>query len=512
MKPLSQLSLVLTMALTGAITAGSSWGQPRGADSKPNENIWSLPAMTLPELEKLIGGRTKLTFDLKNATLAQYAAAINESTGLNLGSRPSIKRIMGQPDVERTYSFAAQDQPFWEAFLSWQRPILEAHKNDPARPMLVMGDRSIPRGPAADLGLFKVQKAGSEILLQNGQPINAGRTLANWPYVMVGTRLTRNQRGILTEEGLLAPENEEPVAATMAFAKTLTQQKKEIAEKEIAEEDRWLDSLMLDTTVYFDPKIEPLDLRCEIIEAIDDQGHGLGESAGLALSPNRIINSGEVGLSLDVPLAFHPHMGKKLVKLRGNLRFWVVTRTQHWETTDLTTPIGGTILRDGGGFNVQFKGISDSTNGPEVNFSAQSQGEHLRYLWNQARANTIIFGSGRGLEDNRIFPKNAFRVKVVDDKGQLFSNIYNGHTITIGPTNGEPIPGRQLGDSPLPDNTDTVRYTEDARLGFGQPYGGNQKMDVPVLGKIVKLIVDLPLERREVVLPFEFTDLPLPPS
>ncbi len=506
----------LTIAISGALISPGATAQPATDETK---RPVTLP-LTLAELEQLIGGRTTLTLNLKDATLEEAAAAINQSSGLQLKVRPKpvFKRPPGMENMpmpdspEPRYSFEATGKPFWEEFLAWQRAALAAKKVEAPQPDIVLPDgRSIPRRVSTDLKLFRMQNFNNVMQLQPGNPLSEGRTLVSWPYVMVGTRLTRTQAATLDETGLRRLEDTDlgrkpPRMGAAPAAPAVPAPPKQPP----TEAERWIDGLILNAQTHLDPKIKASNLRCEVEEAMDDKGNDLRpsneEAAVLLNGIGGSYSDGSGGATLNIPIRSRQDMGKKLVRLRGTLRFSVVTKNQHWETTDLETPTAANIWRDGNEFTVQFKGLTKTANGWEVGFDAEGRGQRLRQLWDQ-------WFSGFG-ERGGIFGGSDFQVQLVDDKGET---LVSSGGVTRASLGGDNKPSKPVspGDSPLPADITNQVYTEFARRNFGQAFMLNGNMfggNAAAMGRPAKLIVDLPIERREVVVPFEFTNLPLPPS
>jgi hypothetical protein len=110
-------------------------------------------------------------------------------------------------------------------------------------------------------------------------------------------------------------------------------------------------------------------------------------------------------------------------------------------------------------------------------------------------------------------------IKLVDDAGRTFTarqgrRMYHlqGSNPLLGTT---PPAAVNLDTSPVPDDVAlNWTYTEEHKMTFdgidrATLVGLSQRTRI---GKPVKLIVDFPVERRDISVPFEFTDLELPPS
>lgn len=483
-------------------------------DAEPETRQPMAPPMSLAELEKFIGGRTLLTLKLQNATLEEVAVAMSQSSGLDIAVRPTPKpfappnRPDGQPGAYTPpptprFTLEAKEQPFWEALLAWQRGARTSEPSSAQKRVVVLPN-SVSYGVSVPSpGL---QRSLDGFWLQDRSTLSEGRGLAVWPSLFVATSLTRNQQAFLDANGLreiATTENAPPLlgksAAPVAVAPVGA-----APEKPQPEAERWADRLTLNMQAYIDPKIRPTALRCDIEEAIDDKGNDLRWTASRDVSraiTNPSMMGGSTGTPLNISLRSQPGMGKRLVKLRGVLRVVVVTRSQHWETTQLQTLTDGSIWQDGGEFQVQFKGLEKQGDGWSVKFAAESRGTHLKRLWEQVRF--------RGLGETgwRVLEFDDSRMRLIDENGRSFESSGESGSRGLASGKGEQVSANV---SPPPPDIENYTYNEVRAIGFRKPFDlGNSTV---IMGRPVKLIVDFPREKREVIVPFEFTDLPLPPS
>ena len=463
------------------IVVFAAQAQPQDAPPTAADERASLtPPMSLAELEKFISGRTLLSVELKDVPLADVASALGQAAGWKITTPP-----LGQ----NHYSLQAQNAPFWEALFDHSRLIRQGRAaKDPSTV------------DQTQLNDFSLSKNGENWLLREAGEMPAGFVSKSWPFLLVGTQLTRTQRALLGDDEIQIPPKpfdfrRLPLAPAPQFGKPKT----EAETPEVPQEKRWTDGLNLQISAFIDPKIEPRNLTTEILEATDELGNDLRMKV-VDRDANRNYSGNYYGGStaLVAALQSQPKMGKTLVKLRGNLRFFITTKLQHWETTALQTPVNGNIWQNGGEFQTQFLGLKKDEQGQwTMSLKAQSRGEHLRRLWNT-----------RGLQD---FVFDGWKMNLTDDKGQKFGalGISGGFSLSTGDAqqNGPLSPDR----SPLPPDTSDWKYEGNRNFVF-QPNIFNFGVNKTQMGNPLKLSIDYPAEQREIVVPFEFDNLPLPPS
>ncbi len=468
--------------------------QPQDPPTTADDERTSLtPPMSLADLEKFIGGRTLLSVDLKNVPLADVASALGQAAGWKITSPP-----LGQP----RYSLQAQNAPFWEALLDHSRLIRRGRAaKDPSTV------------DQTQLNDFNLSKNGENWLLREAGEMPAGYVSKSWPFLLVGTQLTRTQKAFLGDDEIQIPPKSFdfmrfPVAPAPQFGKPKTKPKTEAETPEVPPEKRWMDGLDFGISAFNDPKIEARELTVEVLQATDELGNDLRVPL-IARNRNRNLSGGNYysdnygGGSTPITLALQsqPKMGKKLVKLRGNLRFLITTKLQHWETTALQTPVNGNIWQNGGEFGTQFSGVKKDAAGNgdwSLTLTAQSRGDHLRRLWNTRELQSFIF--------------SGWKMSLTDDKGQTFQTFLTGGRYSLN--TGANQPPRPLSPdlSPLPLDISDWKYEGEADFSFVAPQNSDSDAPEIKMGQPVKLSIDYPAEQREIVVPFEFDNLPLPPS
>ena len=268
--------------------------------------------MSLADLEKFIGGRTLLSVELKDVPLADVASALGQAAGWKITTPP-----LGQ----NHYSLQAQNAPFWEALFDHSRLIRQGRAaKDP-----FTVDQT-------QLNDFSLSKNGENWLLREAGEMPTGFVSKSWPFLLVGTQLTRTQRAFLGDDEIQIPPKpfdfrRLPLAPAPQFGKPKT----EAETPEVPQEKRWTDGLNLQISAFIDPKIEPRNLTTEILEATDELGNDLRMKV-VDRDANRNYSGNYYGGStgLVAALQSQPKMGKTLVKLRGNLRFFITTKLQHW--------------------------------------------------------------------------------------------------------------------------------------------------------------------------------------
>lgn len=530
---MNRLVLPAVPLLLGSVLLQNvAWAQPEAKPGAPTTDTYSIV-----ELERFLGGRTLLTVDLKNANLDEIAAALSQSSGqkitaINLmGRGPSRARIIrrsprftpGPPGDEAdrvpppppppTFTLSAKDKFFWEALRGWQR---DARQTTNA----TMGNGMPPQS-------VHVRRVGAAFQLEEGIRIADGRAVAVWPFLLIGTELRRGQEGRLSEEGLTESDDTRAMAAIQK-AKDDAKAKDAIKtgpqsppqSPPDAEEERWLDTLIFSLTALPDPKLKPIGFSCEVEEAIDDKGNDLRLPSGVGNAYMDTYGDMGTGMPLHITLGSKPNMGKRLVKLRGVLHFSVVTRTQHWETTDLSKPVDDTLKLEGGEFKVSYSGLTQSGNNWNLTFAAESSGSHLKQFHEKRVHNAILSNSSdRGLLNF----SDVSAMQLVDDKGRTFEAKSSGK-LTYFSLRPDGIRRATSSDSsPVPpDMNEKMNYQEEQTWTFFQPDSTTsgpgtdgspaRAQGASAIGTPVKLIVEFPIERRDVSVPFEFTNLPLPPS
>ena len=481
MKPILRAVWLIPASFTLGYAAQS---QPQNPTTAADEKTSLAPPMSLADLEKFIGGRTLLSVELKDVPLAEVASALGQATGWKITAPP-----LGQ----NYYSLQAQNAPFWEALSDHSRLIRRGRAaKDPSTV------------DQTQLNDFNLSKNGENWLLREAGEMPAGYVSKSWPFLLVGTQLTRTQKAFLGDDEIqIPPKPFDFRRFAPAPAPEFGKLKTEAETPEVPPEKRWTDGLNFGISAFSDPKIEARELTVEVLQATDELGNDLrvpltAQNRDRSLSGG---NYGGVSTSIALALQSKPKMGKKLVKLRGNLRFLITTKFQHWETTALQTPVNGNIWQNGGEFQTQFSGVKKDAAGNgdwSLTLTAQSRGDHLRRLWNTRDLQSFIF--------------SGWKMSLTDDKGQNFRISPRGGFFSLSMGANQPAKPLSPDLSPLPPDISDWKYEGKANFSFAAPRNFGSDAPEIKMGQPVKLSIDYPAEQREIVVPFEFDNLPLPPS
>jgi len=213
--------------------------------------------------------------------------------------------------------------------------------------------------------------------------------------------------------------------------------------------------------VLADPKLRvlqgPGSLKLE--EAVDDNANSLIPPG----SPYEgYSNQGHWIWTMGTPLQYQPNLGKKISVLRAKARFVVLEKSETWEIADVLNA-KNQEKKIGAETKYTFKGLS-------------KVGE------NQYQAQIVIVNTGKAVQGRNLHNDAGMvqrNLRLVDAQGRSFTN--SGY-------------GGGGGFAQL-----TYSYTFYANDGRGQNPG-----------EPVKLIWEIPLETKEIIVPIEFKDLPLP--
>jgi hypothetical protein len=504
------------------------------------------PAISLEELEKLVGGRTTLTLKVQDATLEQVAAAMSQSTGLEFVARLSRTSQMMQAGRQMTppllppdqpdaaprpftppppprFTVEATGQPFWETLFAWRDAARQADaaavKDGAAAPQATLSDgriihHTLRRTPT--IGVERLQSQKSFSLSSN--PLPSGRLISAWPLVMLATNIQRSQQGQFDADPLLVHASRtslSPISTAQTVQKTGGDGEQNGEEK--AETMVWNDQLRLSLTTFFDPKLKPQNIHCEVEEAVDELGNDLRISSRSDIMRMASLSSyigSSSGLPVSISLASRPALGKQIKKLRGVIIFNVPIRFEKWEINDVTTPIQRNISRDGVLYQLQFTGLENTGAGWKGTFLLTAQREKLLppnargggYYWRSASSAQNDFGvEGATLTDNQGHTLVASRTTT-----QHVSEAQSKPGVaTVSP----PVAGRDRW-AMREEQTVTFSPTTNPDSGLTSPVGTSSNGTQTNVQRRtpVKITLNIPVENREVRVPFEFTNLPLPPS
>jgi hypothetical protein len=516
--------LPVAVALGAASLQVGARSQPQVDPNGPESSTYSIA-----ELERFLGGRTLISLNVKDASMQEVANAMSQSSGLKIvpfspvpewaPDQPMARfaRVGGVPVSEvmplpstATFTLAAQDQLFWEALRSWNLEARRAAKES-SKGTATKSSTAAP--PAKTIPIsFAISGTSNGWQTIPGNWLADGRAVSAWPFLVVATDLQRAQDARLSATGLREPE--QPIDHLAHLKRLDAKVPAPAPASPLPEEKRWSDHLILNAYALPDPKLFPTDLSCEVTEAVDDKGNDLRLTKGVTLPPTGSTTYDLAkGKLLQIALASKPGMGTKVVRLRGLLRFSLVTRTHHWETTDLTTPVDNT-LRDGGGdFKIRFKGVTQQGNAWAANFEAESQGAHLEQFWrnrDHSDGSRGVWGM-LGIDSMRLVDANGRTFQRGTGAGWGTDGTFLRLSRRLKPDAPLQPVSPDLSPVEVPaDAAENWFYYESQSPLFSSPAAGLEAGGT--VGPPVKLIVDFDLERRQVAVPFEFTNLPLPQS
>ena len=239
-------------------------------------------------------------------------------------------------------------------------------------------------------------------------------------------------------------------------------------------------SLSFQSRVLIDPRLQPFvsAVVADVEAATYDQGRPLKVRSRDAYNSVHGIGNGEfdAGLAFDLP----PQNARRISTLRGVLRLAVITRSQKWELDLATTPKASQRFdSEGGGAIVHFEGLEPSGEGWSAKFlDSRLPGAPGPQRFLGGKDSTVTAAS-------------------------LSSNSLP-HAVTILNSRGERLPAS--GYSRGPGEGGASKWDISLRRRRDQ-HGDFEPEEV---GAPAKIIIDLPLEWREVQIPFEIKDLPLP--
>ncbi|MFI5379057.1 MAG: hypothetical protein ACHRHE_07165 [Tepidisphaerales bacterium] len=249
-------------------------------------------------------------------------------------------------------------------------------------------------------------------------------------------------------------------------------------------------NLMMNINVYVEPKVKIVKWFSvpDMAEAVDEKGNSLlapAVAAAQAPPVQRAAWSYGRGIGwMAVPLAYPPGAGEKIASLRGKIRAVVQTKGEKLEIAEVMK--AENVEKSAGGRRITLKGV-----------------KRLNEWQYQA---TIVFY--RGAMDDQQFRDLLSNpgMQLVDADGQEFMSAggqwggvwMNGGGMVFQP-GGAPNPAPA---GPAAEQTETevkLMFYRQGRMGqAGAP------------AEPAKLVWDLVTESREIAIPFEFKDLPLP--
>jgi hypothetical protein len=342
--------------------------------------------MSLAELEKLIGGRTILELNFKNATAEEVTEHLSKSSGLRFVSpqvsTTSMSRLAtstaatgtmttsGSTEVPR-YNAEVPKMEFWSAVRLWstseterlQRERQEAQRRleqeRPNLPQLEAGQTVSPeaqqewqarqeewsRRQIQLMGRFNSNRAVSVGFdrtqigrLISGNELTSGRAINVWPCLILATGYQRNQNLSLRENK--PAEKGEAVKGEAAQDQPIS---RSTSGTEVIEGGQLTDGLSLMLSIFLEPKLQDrAQVRLVMSEARDDAGEELlSMQEPRLLAPASNITSG----GIIQRIGLHPRQSKrqKLAVLRGMVRIRYPMKTQQHEITNFNAPQNFTV-------------------------------------------------------------------------------------------------------------------------------------------------------------------------
>ena len=260
--------------------------QPPGANTAPAPPV---PGVTLEAAAPLLGGPTRVTLHLKDATAQAVVDAFSQQSGV-----PLRLLFFEEAAPPPKYTIDIENQPFWTAFSELCRKLQLA-------PQLA-GDRNI------------------QDLLPGNLDESLGVLFPVHPLATLTARELRHEHNFSLKG---AADNVQSTndRHTLYF-------------------NGWV---LLDPKVRVAPSTTPV---VTITEAVDDKGNALMDNQGGA----SFVQS-PVLWDLQVNLQGRADTGQKLARLKGNIKAFIVTRQEAWEVPnlgDIVGPVTKTVKSDAG--------------------------------------------------------------------------------------------------------------------------------------------------------------------
>jgi hypothetical protein len=235
-------------------------------------------------------------------------------------------------------------------------------------------------------------------------------------------------------------------------------------------------SVSIQSNVVVDPKFSPLlmGMLAEVESATDDKGR--------ALKPQENHNSpqydDEHSSYLHFSLGGPEEDTKRIASLKGTLRLAVLTKREKWEIDLAAPPKAAQTWKSGGTeVSMRFDGLAPRLNGWTARFHVTRKDPGPRRMFKANREHSWGISLGE-------YHDTARAIRVLNAQGQTL------------PSNGsESRSSEHEGVRSLDLEINISRDGEGPDLERGEP---------------AKIIVDVPMEWREVRVPFEFKDLPIP--
>lgn len=343
------------------------------------------PPMSLADLEKLIGGRTTLELNFKNATAEETTALLAKSSGLRFGPPQTasgfrtVSAGTGADAMEAPrYDGTVPKMEFWPALRLWSRAEAARLKSEgetarrrldeerPGAPQAEAGQpvtaeaqnawqaqmREWSRRQSQQMQRFSFNRGVSVRFDRNvgtwslspGDEIARGRALNTWPCFILATGFQRSQNLSIQEN---EPQEKAPEEVQKKAGDNVAQDTQRNSNgTEVIGGGQLTDGLSLNLSLFIDPKLlGRARVRVLMSSARDDAGEELlseREQSGSAASSGmmRSSSSGMSGSGMQRQVEFRPRQskGKKLALLRGVVIFRYPLQTHEHELTDFNGP------------------------------------------------------------------------------------------------------------------------------------------------------------------------------
>ncbi|MDF2439757.1 MAG: hypothetical protein JWN98_741 [Abditibacteriota bacterium] len=222
---------------------------------------------------------------------------------------------------------------------------------------------------------------------------------------------------------------------------------------------------------YIDPKVQVVrgSTYYQLDEAIDDKGLSLRGETTTAHSSTEVNP-----IRLNLPLVTQIGMGKRLARLKGTLGFVAVTRRDVWEVPNVlqARDASKSITRDGVEERYFVDAVRQEGDEYHVHFTVSRPRNNVRRIVRLANQRDLMISESNHYD----------QVRLVDAQGRDWSR----YTYRI----------QNQGDRQTSIISTTVIFRK--RSLYDE------------VGTPTKLVVAVPNQWREVRVPFEFKDLPLP--
>lgn len=533
------------------------------------------PPMSLADLEKLIGGRTTLELNFKNATAEETTALLAKSSGLRFGPPQTASGLrmvnLGAPEASAAEALrhdgTVPKMEFWPAVRLWNRAEAARIKNEredarrrleaerPPAPQAEAGQPLTPEAAKAwqaqqqeyfkrqnqQMQRFDLNRGVSVRFDRNvgtwslspGDEIARGRALNTWPCLILATGFQRSQNLSIQEN---EPQEKAPEEVQKKAGDNVAQDTQRNSNgTEVIEGGQLTDGLSLNLSLFIDPKLlDRAQVRVLMSSARDDAGEELlserekdGPPSSLRQNGSGFFGMAGSGMGRQVELRPRQSKGKKVAVLRGVVMIHYPMQTHEHEITDFNGPrdfmAGSTILPA----SVQIEPPRLENGALQFNVSAtlksERGGRDAVNNWERATLNR----SGGGF----LLLPDPDRYAFTDTQGRIWrARPTLGLRGVTGP-NGQILPVTSP-PTPPPDN---FTYREEFTYFLRQmspltttppptPSAGGRVIIHPTfirtadlkpeeMSKVrfTKAVFTMDSDWRTIEVPFEFRDLPLPP-